>query len=631
MKKNEILSLAFLEEDLKEPAGILCAQLGIVTGDTGTPVYACAGEALKVSSCCDSYKITYRRKCEFFRAFGLLKALKQGKSITQTGNPEMLCYMADASRDAVPSMNGLKKLIVTLASMGYDSLMLYTEDTYEIPEYRYFGHMRGRYTEEEIREADDYAFMFGIELIPCIQTLAHLGTAIRWPEINAFSDTGEILLAGDDRTYEFVKAALEVWRRSVRSRRINLGMDEAHALGLGRYIAKNGYTKPSDIMLAHLDRVAGVCKDVGFEPMIWSDMFFHMAFNGSYRVRSGEIAKEIMDKVPSNVSLVYWDYYSIDRQIFDHMVECHQKFNNEVLFAGGAWKWSGFAPHNRFSLKSTKIQLDSCAEHGLKKVIVTGWGDNGGEASQFSTLPVLLYFADRLYKAENIPDVSDEEENLRCISLFGISREELLLLDSPNEVLGVEETLKYGPVSPCKYLVYNDPLEGLLDRHMNDGVNEVYSELAAKLAKASKKYKDKGYTFETLYRLCDFLSLKAEMGRKITKAYLEGDKKTLSEYADVIIPAAIKKLDAFEKAFKNQWDIENKTFGYSLHEIRLGGVKTRLQSARKRLIDYLSGNGEKIEELEQPRLYFDGRSEDCDANPYIHVNGWYNNATVGRM
>lgn len=45
----------------------------------------------------------------------------------------------------------------------------------------YFGAYRGRYSAAEIREMDDYAQKFGVELVPCIQTLAHLHNALKWP------------------------------------------------------------------------------------------------------------------------------------------------------------------------------------------------------------------------------------------------------------------------------------------------------------------------------------------------------------------------------------------------------------------------------------------------------------------
>lgn len=50
--------------------------------------------------------------------------------------------------------------------MGYNTLMLYTEDTYEVDGQPYFGYMRGRYSKAELRELDDYAAEKGMELIP---------------------------------------------------------------------------------------------------------------------------------------------------------------------------------------------------------------------------------------------------------------------------------------------------------------------------------------------------------------------------------------------------------------------------------------------------------------------------------
>ena len=53
-------------------------------------------------------------------------------------------------------------------------------------------------------------------------------------------------------------------------------MDEAHMLGLGKYLRLNGYKNQHEIMLHHLDLVTKQCHAAGYHPMIWSDMFFRM-------------------------------------------------------------------------------------------------------------------------------------------------------------------------------------------------------------------------------------------------------------------------------------------------------------------------------------------------------------------
>ncbi len=115
----------------------------------------------------------------------------------QTG---YLCVMLDCSRNAVMSVEGVKDFIEKLSALGYNSLMLYTEDTYEIPEEPLFGYMRGRYTQKELKTIDSYAKSKGIELIPCIQTLAHLDLLFAWKRFQKIQDIYNILLIDNEET-----------------------------------------------------------------------------------------------------------------------------------------------------------------------------------------------------------------------------------------------------------------------------------------------------------------------------------------------------------------------------------------------------------------------------------------------
>ena len=113
--------------------------------------------------------------------------------------------MLDCSRNAVYTVKALKRWIDLTPDLGYNTLMLYTEDTYEVENQPYFGHFRGRYSREELQEIDAYAKERGMELIPCIQTLAHLNALMRWPQYMAIRDTDDILLAEDERTYQLIE------------------------------------------------------------------------------------------------------------------------------------------------------------------------------------------------------------------------------------------------------------------------------------------------------------------------------------------------------------------------------------------------------------------------------------------
>lgn len=624
---NDLISIKFsgISEKLRSGALELLPLLGLrLDTEAYTTIKVQKGDRITVKKTDGGICITHPTDVAFYRALSFLPSvIRTGEKIEESGekNADMLCYMADMSRDAVYNLKSAKRMIRYLALMGYSSLMLYTEDTYELPEYPYFGHMRGRFSKDELKEIDDYAFMLGIEVIPCVQTLAHLSTALRWHDFRGYKDTDDILLVGNEKTYAFVEAVLKAMRECFRSNKINLGMDEAHMLGRGTYLTQNGYIPAHELMLEHLDRVVKLCVKYGYEPMIWSDMFFRMAFNGRYRVSEGEIAPEIIEKVPKELTLIYWDYYSLEPQIFTHMLECHKKFNNPVAFAGGAWKWSGFAPHNRFSLVSTEMQLDICKKMKVDNMIVTAWGDNGGEASQFAPLPVLLYFAENGY-GESLAEGWLERRALEC---FGIGYNALLELDAPNELDGI--SIEAGrPLNPSRYLLYNDPLEGLMDLHLDPtSAPRCFAQNAERLKKHSS-HPEFGYMYETLAALCELLSLKCDLSIRTRAAYLNGDRKGLANISKEL-PIIIEKLDAFIEKFRRQWYFENKTFGFSNHELRLGGLRERLISLKARLDGYLDGRYQKIEELEQPVLSFTGRKEP----EYINYQSWLLTSTVGVM
>ena len=134
-------------------------------------------------------------------------------------NQPMLGVMLDCSRNAVPNMQSAKYFIDCLEKMGYNTLMYYTEDTYEVEDEPYFGYLRGRFTTEELRELDAYSEAHGIELVPCVQTLAHLRTAFRWSAYTPINDTADILLMDDERTYLLIENIFRSLRACLRPTR----------------------------------------------------------------------------------------------------------------------------------------------------------------------------------------------------------------------------------------------------------------------------------------------------------------------------------------------------------------------------------------------------------------------------
>lgn len=305
---------------------------------------------------------------------------------------EKFGVMIDCSRNAVMNLPAFRKMVDILSSLGYNTIRLYTEDTYEVDGEPYFGYLRGRYTKAEWREMDAYATAHGMELIPCIQTLAHLGGIFRYAGYGKIRDIDDILLVGEERTYELIDHMLCTLSECFSSRNIHLGMDEAFMLGKGKYLEKNGLQDSAEIIRKHLDRVLMIAKKYGFTCEIWGDMFMHAAYGatgGVYEAQKDE-ADKIAPLVPEDLRLCYWDYYHTEVSHYEEWIDRHRRLTENVSFAGGFWTWTGFCPNNSYSLKITEAAVSACLNKGVREVYFTMWGDNGGECSPFGVLPSLV-------------------------------------------------------------------------------------------------------------------------------------------------------------------------------------------------------------------------------------------------
>ncbi len=494
--------------------------------------------------------------------------------------------MLDCSRNAVMTVEQLKKFITILSRMGYNQVQLYMEDTYEVNKEAFFGYLRGKYSQDELKELDDFAYSVGVELVPNIQTLAHMAAFLKLrPDLQ---DIDDIMLVGSEQVYDLIERMFQSLRQCFRTKNLHIGMDEAHNLGRGKFYDINGPKNRFDILLNHLNKVSEIADKYGFKPMIWSDMFYRLANNGNYYAVTSTFDSSIREKIPENTTLVYWDYYSLDKNNYDGMIEGHHQLSDQIIFAGGAWKWSGFAPNNYFSIKATEIALQSCKDHGIKDVFLTMWGDNGAECSAYAVLPTLCYSA---CIAQGITQMTDIQE--KFYEWVGVKYDDFLLLDSPNLLEATSQI-----VNPSKYFLYADCFMSKFLNLEKAEYRQKYATISRKLKSAKKRAGDYAYLFDTLSKLTAALSIKATICSDTREAYASGDidrlNTVIADYKKMI-----KLTEAFYKSFRSQWYIENKPHGFDIQDIRIGGLIGRMKSCFDRLCDYRDGRISSIPELEE--------------------------------
>ncbi|MEG2429637.1 MAG: hypothetical protein RSA99_04565, partial [Oscillospiraceae bacterium] len=342
-----------------------------------------------------------------------------------------------------------------------------------------------------------------------------------------------------------------------------------------------------------------------FKAMMWSDMFFRFIFGDYYS--EGEIDPELIKLVPTDVMLVYWDYYSTDEDKYDRLIKQHQKFKNEIGFAGGAWKWSGIVPAINHSHNVSKMALNAAKKNGVSTVFTTAWGDNGAEASIYTILPTLVLHGEVSYSNENV----DQKVSSKLCALTGFSLSDFFMLCQPNKT--PENNLK-PHFNPCKYLFFQDVLMGLFDYHVRDNFPKFFADCHKKLDILAQKNSNVSYVFDTISKLCNVLELKCDIGVRLKKAYEQKNNDELNRLANEVIPEILARIEIYYSAFKKQWYNESKTGGFDIQDIRFGGLIRRIKTAQETVNNYISKKVDYIEELEQPRLPFDCRKIDENDN-----------------
>lgn len=550
--------------------------------------------------------IRYERKHQFFRGLGLLiqhSRTSNSFHLQEKQQFDEIGPMFDLSRNAVFTVDSFKLMLNKMALMGMNTVMLYMEDTYEIEGEPYFGYMRGRYSQEELREIDDYADQFGIEAFPSIQTLAHLEEFLKWEPVRHYKDTKGALLVGSEQTNSLIERMIVAASAPFRSKKIHIGMDEAEELGRGKYLDKNGYDTRFNIMISHLDKVLEIVRSRGLKPMMWSDMFLKLASgNGEdYYNKETSIPEEMARRIPKDVDMVYWDYNHIEAEDYENLIGKHRPLGCNLVFAGAVWIFNTFGVNYGLSLNASDVALQVCKKEGIREVYATMWGDDGNEGNPFAALLGLQLYAEHAY-SEQKPSEAHLAERVKFCT--GIDRETFLQLKDLDEIPG-QEPNNSKQSNPSKFLLYQDVLLGLFDKQIEGlDLNNHYEQLEQSIHARRDSNADLDYLFEMPEKLSAVLKRKSEIGIHLKQAYDNKDTATLRDIAENVLPEISQSVQELRAAHRTQWLRMFKPFGWEVIDIRYGGVISRLDTASLRIMDFVEGRIQRIEELEQERLVY---------------------------
>jgi len=501
--------------------------------------------------------------------------------------------MLDLSRNGVAHIPMIKQFIREMAFMGHSWFMLYMEDVYEVEGEPYFGALRGRYSIKDLQEADAYAKLFGVELVPCVQSLAHVNQFFMWEHADyKYKDIDDVLNVGNEKVKALLERMIASLRKAFSTDIIHIGMDEAYNLGRGHYLDENGLKSKSRIMLEHLDFMKGLCKKYGFSPIIWDDMFF---------MHYSNVENDPDFKIPDDVGLMYWDYYNCSKDHYVGRIKQRRAIAKQTMFAGGAWRWTGYIPHHKKTLHSTIAALAACRQENVKTVIVTSWSDDSCEAPFYTAAFGLVLYSYFDYHAEYV-----QEEFERYLQLYtGMDFDCWMRQGKPDLFDGC--TGNDYDITTSKYLLYQDPLGSKFLHYiktLSTDMDAVYSALekaftedAQTVSRPQQKHIAEFYAV-----LMRALYYKWRLPLDIWEAYHKGDKQALLALIGKKIEPLKKILLQAAKARRRVWMDECNAFGVEIIDHRFGSMIMRLETAADVIDDYVHGRIEKIDELEEERL-----------------------------
>lgn len=517
----------------------------------------------------------------------------------ETSTPfRSLGIMLDVSRGMVMRVEHLKKWLRRLALSGYNQVLLYCEDIYELDDEPFFGAFRGAYSLEELQEIDAYAATLGIEMVGCIQTLAHLEQMLRHPVYADIQDTPRIMMVGNPRVHELVDKMIAFWSKAFRSRRIHIGMDEAHGLGLGRYHRFNPCTSGFDLMTRHLKVVSEICAKHGLDPMMWSDMFFRLTNTANvYYDTTSPFPADLASKIDPAAQLVYWDYYHQDKESYKQMIRRHRDLGKEPIMGSGIWTWVRlWYDHNKTMLTATPC-IEACREEKVSELFFTMWGDDGAYCEYDSSLAGIVRCGDMCW-GEMDENASAQRFEATCFADYAaqIAVSDLHRLNIAGED---KEPLELYSQS----LLWDDPLLGIAfdnakraNPEFDLQLLDVYDEILCRIMPHLEENEAGNIAYAVA--VVKFLMRKLELRGALEAAYDSGDRLALHELATTTIPAALTALYQLDGLFREIWLARSKAFGLETIQGRNAAQAARLEELIVRINEYLDGQIDTIEELE---------------------------------
>ena len=282
--------------------------------------------------------------------------------------------MLDVSRNRVPTMAYLERLIDRLADWKVNHLQLYVEHTYAYEDHEDVWRHASPFTAAEIRSLDAYCRERFIELAPNQNSFGHFH---RWLVHDRYRPLAEVpegfrhpfsvdpepfsLCATDPRVLELLGGLYDELLPQFVSRRFNVGLDETFDLGRGHSAEACAERGKPAVYLDFLRQVHGLVTDRGRQMLFWGDIILEHP--------------EVIDQIPEDAVALCWGYEA--GHPFADQCGRLAASGREFWVCPGTSSWNSFGGRLHNAVANLANAATAGFDAGASGLLVTDWGDHG--------------------------------------------------------------------------------------------------------------------------------------------------------------------------------------------------------------------------------------------------------------